>query len=177
MSLFWAKGYAETSLADIEEATGLNRRQLYNGIGDKRNMFLQAMDNFIDISGQSLLAPLETDAAGVAEIDALFSKFIEMSQEPSGPNGCMVCSSSQEEIAKDPDVATKINGFFERIRAAHLNALKQASARGETPLTESEAESRADALLAAHVALCVLGKAGRPRTQLENISKQATETL
>lgn len=177
MSLFWAKGYAETSLADLEEATGLNRRQLYNGIGDKRNMFLQAMDNFTDLSGQSLLAPLEADDAGVADIDELFRKFIEMSQVADGPNGCMVCSSSQEEIAKDPVVAIKIDAFFERIRAAHLNALMKASGRGENLLNEPDIQIRADALLAAHVALCILGRAGRPIAQLENIAKQATKDL
>ena len=43
--LFWHKGFAETSLADIEAASGLNRRQLYNGNGDKRAMGLtEAID-------------------------------------------------------------------------------------------------------------------------------------
>lgn len=177
MSLFWARGYAETSLADIEDATGLNRRQLYNGIGDKRSMFLSALDNFTDLSGRSLLAPLEAETAGVADIDALFGIFVEMSQDGTGDKGCMVCSSSQEEIAKDPDVATRINAFFERIRAAHLNALTRASAREEIPLKEPDIQSKADALLAAHVALCILGKAGRSKSQLENIAEHATRGL
>ena len=60
-------------LADLEAATGLNRRQLYNTIGDKRQMFLQAMDEFTEMSVQLLLAPLERDEAGLADIETLFS--------------------------------------------------------------------------------------------------------
>ncbi len=177
MSLFWKRGYAETSLADIETATGLNRRQLYNGIGDKRSMFLQALDDFIDLSGRSLLAPLESKAAGCAQIKELFAKFIEMSQGQDGPKGCMVCSSSQEEIVKDPEVAARVNNFFDRIRFAHLNAITRDAERGEAAITDSELEKRADALLAAHVALCILGRAGRPKSQLINIAETATRSL
>ena len=177
MSLFWAQGYAETSLADIEEATGLNRRQLYNGIGDKRSMFLQALDDFTNLSAQSLLAPLEADDAGVEDIKDLFNKFIEISQETAGPKGCMACSSSQEEIAKDPDVGSRINAFFGRIRAAHLNALSRAAARGGAALNEADVQGRADGLLAVHIALCILGKAGRPKQELRNIAEFATKGL
>ena len=177
MSLFWEQGYAETSLADIEAATGLNRRQLYNGIGDKRSMFLQALDDFINLSIRSLLAPLESEQAGVNDIKALFNNFIEMAKDSSGPNGCMVCSSSQEEIAKDPDVARRMDGFFERIREAHLNALMRAVERGDIKLEKVDVMRRADALLAVHVALCILGKAGQPEAQLKNIAELATRDL
>lgn len=177
MTLFWAKGYAETSLADLEAATGLNRRQLYNGIGDKRQMFLQAIDDFIEGSVQQLLAPLERTEAGVAEIDALFAKFVEMSQAPEGPKGCMVCSTSQDEVAGDPEVSQRINAFFDRVRAAHLNALSRAAVRGEVSLDPEQIEDRTDALYGTHVALCILGRAGRPEAELKQIASNALRGL
>ncbi|MEM0948684.1 MAG: TetR/AcrR family transcriptional regulator [Pseudomonadota bacterium] len=177
MTLFWAKGYSDTSLADLEAATGLNRRQLYNGIGDKRSMFLHAMDEFTHLSGQSLLLPLERDEAGIADIAELFAKFVEMSKLPEGPKGCLVCSTSQDDIAQDPSVAERMNLFFDRIRSAHLNALSRAAARKEIALDAAQIGVRADALFGTHVALCILARAGRPTPQLMNIKSQALSAL
>lgn len=177
MTLFWAKGFSETSLADLEAASGLNRRQLYNGIGDKRQMFLQALDSFAELSGQTLLAPLEQETAGLREIEELFAKFAEMAQQPVEPKGCLICNTSLDEVAHDPDVAKRINAFFDRIRTAHLNALTRAADRGEITLSPGECEKHADALYGAHVALCVLGRARRPEAQLRTIAEQAVEKI
>lgn len=177
MTLFWAQGYAETSLSDLEAATGLNRRQLYNGVGDKRSMFLGALDDFAQASGQTLLSRLERPEAGIADIKDLFATFVQMAGQADGPNGCMVCSTSQEDIAADVDVSKRMNAFFDRIRAAHLNALGRAVDRGEIHLTPDNLETRADALFGVHVALCILGRAGRPTEQLTNIARDVTETL
>lgn len=177
MTLFWAQGYAETSLSDLEEATGLNRRQLYNGVGDKKSMFLGALDDFAQVSGQTLLAKLERPEAGIADIEGLFATFVEMAGQADGPNGCMVCSTSQEDIAADDDVSQKMNAFFDRIRTAHQNALSRAAERGDVELTPHELEQHADALFGTHVALCILGRAGRPTKQLTNIARKATANL
>ena len=177
MTLFWKRGYAETSLSDLEVATGLNRRQLYNGIGDKRSMFLSALDDFTDLSGQTLLVPLESEDAGVDTIVALFAAFIEMAGQSDGPKGCMVCSTSQEDIAADVDVSKRLNDFFDRIRAAHRNALNRAVVRGDIDLSEEAIERQADALYGVHVALCILGRAGRPIDQLSHIAEEAVAHL
>jgi len=177
MALFWEHGYAETSLTDLENATGLNRRQLYNGIGDKRAMFLQALDDFTDASGRSLLAPLESETAGLNDIKTLFDTFVGMSKNPGGSNGCLVCSSSQEDISSDRDVAARHAKFFARIHAAHRNALTKAAKRGEVDLSPLEIEARADALYTAHVALCVLARAGRPSDELQRMANQALRDI
>lgn len=174
---FWAKGYAETSLSDLEEATGLNRRQLYNGIGDKRAMFLQAIDDFADTAGRRFLAALESPEAGLAEIETLLMTFVTLSQQEDGRLGCMICSASQEEIASDPDAARRIDKYFQRIRAAYSNALSRAVERGEVVLGPSAIETRADALFGTHVALCILGRAGRPGEQLEHMARQAVADI
>lgn len=175
--LFWEKGYSDTSLVDLEQATGLNRRQLYNGIGDKQEMFVSAMDAFVQLSVQLLLAPLESENAGVEDIKELFAKFVEMSKMPAPENGCLICSTSQDEIAKEPAVSKRIEAFFERIRNAHLNALTRAAERGEISLNAKERERRADTLYGAHVALCVLGRARRPEGQLKQIAAHAVEGI
>ena len=177
LSVFWEQGYAETSLSDLEGATGLNRRQLYNGVGDKRSMFLQAMDDFSDVAGREFLAALETDDAGLREIESLLNKFLDLAKDSSGPQGCMVCSTSQEEIAADPDVKARIEAYFERIRAAYENALTRAVGRGDIVLSKTEILNRAEALFGTHVALCILGRAGHAHDKLTRMVRQAIEDI
>jgi TetR/AcrR family transcriptional repressor of nem operon len=42
--VFSTHGYAGTSLALLQEATGLGKQSLYNTFGDKQSMYLQAID-------------------------------------------------------------------------------------------------------------------------------------
>ena len=177
LSVFWERGYAETSLSDLEAATGLNRRQLYNGIGDKRAMFLQALDDFSDVAAHQFLSPLETEDSGLAEIAALLNGFVHLIREEDERKGCMVCTSSQEEIAADGDVKKRIDAYFERIRAAYQTALTNAAERGELALSEEQIADRAEALLGIHVAVCVLGRGGRSPDKLERMVRRALDDI
>ncbi len=175
--LFWQKGFAETSLAELEAASGLNRRQLYNGIGDKHAMFVAALDTFTEQAGRQFLAALESKDAGLGDIEALLRLFALAASTDSPPRGCLVCTASQEEIAGDGAVSGRIDAYFSRIRAAYRNALQRATDRGELKLDAAAADLRTDALFGVHVALCVLGRAGRPGDELNRMVDQALKDL
>ncbi len=172
LSVFWEKGYAESSLSELEHASGLNRRQLYNGVGDKRAMFLQALDDFSEMAGREFLSALEGPDAGLKEIAALLNQFVAFVRSGAKSNGCMVCSSSQEEIAADPDVRPRIDAYFDRIRNAYKTALLQAVQRQESQIPLSEVNGRAEVLFGVHVALCVLARAGQSAVELEKMVQQ-----
>lgn len=177
LSKFWETGFAETSLSDLETATGLNRRQLYNGPGDKKAMFLTAFDDFSTSAGRQFLAPLEKDTAGLDEIANLLRCFVALAGSREGPSGCMVCSVSQEAIASDADVRPRIDAYFNRIEAAYGNALTQASARGEVSLVPPEINAKSVMLFGVHVALCVLGRGGCPQEKLSRMAEEAISSL
>ena len=41
VEVFWRKGYAATSISDLEVATNLNRTSLYAALGGKEAIFLE----------------------------------------------------------------------------------------------------------------------------------------
>src|ERR1700730_1261205 len=49
--VFWAHGFADTSLADLEAATGVNRSGLYAEFRDKEDLFLASLGHYIETSG------------------------------------------------------------------------------------------------------------------------------
>src|SRR5262245_46979857 len=58
---FWNAGYAATSLDDLCEATGMNRPSLYGAFGDKRALYLQALDRYAESGRQAMERLLDGD--------------------------------------------------------------------------------------------------------------------
>ena len=48
-ALFWRQGYEATSMADIVEASGLNKSSLYNTFGSKQELFATILDRYVDM--------------------------------------------------------------------------------------------------------------------------------
>ena len=55
MRVFWERGYEANSIDDLLKATGINRGSLYGTFGDRRSLFLSALDRYVE---QGWLAPL-----------------------------------------------------------------------------------------------------------------------
>src|SRR5260370_16778178 len=49
--VFWKHGFADTSLADLETATAVNRSGLYTEFRDKEDLFLASLGHYIETSG------------------------------------------------------------------------------------------------------------------------------
>lgn len=47
-NVFWDRGFEESSIPELERATGLNRSSLYNAFGSKRGLFDAAVQDYLD---------------------------------------------------------------------------------------------------------------------------------
>jgi AcrR family transcriptional regulator len=50
LPVFWEHGYADTTLQDLEAATGVNKSGLYSEFHDKSDLYLATLQNYIDKS-------------------------------------------------------------------------------------------------------------------------------
>ena len=46
MHLFWRRGYEATSVSDLTESMGITPPSLYAAFGDKKRLFLEAVDRY-----------------------------------------------------------------------------------------------------------------------------------
>jgi TetR/AcrR family transcriptional regulator, copper-responsive repressor len=51
LPVFWKHGFADTTLQDLEIATGVNKSGLYTEFRDKDDLFLATLRHYIDTSG------------------------------------------------------------------------------------------------------------------------------
>src|SRR5271154_6814880 len=47
--VFWKHGFAETSLQDLEQATGVRKSGLYTEFKDKEDLFVESMRRYFDV--------------------------------------------------------------------------------------------------------------------------------
>src|SRR5215470_7162266 len=76
MEAFWAKGYEGTSLADLVAATGLNKGSLYAAFGDKRRLYLAAIERYERVAIDATIARLRDAVDPAAAIAAVFDGVI-----------------------------------------------------------------------------------------------------
>lgn len=90
IQLFWKKGYAETSLTDLEKATGVNKSGLYSEFKDKDDIFLESLKHYSQI--HPVVEILNTQPLGWNNIE----NFFKSSMTCRGQKGCFMANSLRE---------------------------------------------------------------------------------
>ena len=173
LQMFLQNGYASTSLSDLEAATGLGRRSLYNSFGDKRTVFLRALEDFRATAVEQNLAPLERPGAGLDAIAAVLNRLLDLAKTPEGRLGCLICNTSREPVASDTAVAEQINLYFSRVEQGFAAVLRTAQKNGTLPADEN-VTSLSRFYLGILVSICVMGRAG---VSIETLQDIVTEAL
>jgi AcrR family transcriptional regulator len=166
VDVFWRRGYARASIADISAATGLAPSSLYNAYGSKLELFACALDRYLDVTIGQVLDPLEHGSPGLADVDVFFQR-LAASGGQTRPPGCLAANTIGEFRDAPPLIAERITRYRKLLRRAFRAALTRAAASGEIP-AEAVAP-RADALLSIVIASSLLAAAGAPARDVSDL--------
>lgn len=173
---FWRAGYTGTTIADLEAAAGVDRRQLFRDYDNKRGLFLTALDDFTTSAGERFLARLEAEQVSVDDIGGVLDDLADIESPTYGRLGCLVCSTVGDRTAMaDVEIAARVEAYLERIEDAYQSALSQLDRGSSTP--EQNRRSVARQLLGSHVAILVLGRSGASAETLRDIVDGAKATV
>lgn len=165
MQLFWSRGYERTALADLLVEMQISRQSLYDAFGNKRTLFIRAVEHYRDCHLQDGLALLSQDGSPLANVTA-FVRFFE--RLASGERGCLVANAMVEVAPHDEEIGALLRDILERVETAIRLALERARARGELP--ESKSPLRLSrALASAVIGLAVTGKLRPGPTALRDV--------
>src|ERR1700720_4979751 len=107
MAVFWSRGYEATSIDDLVRATGIGRGSLYGTFGDKRQLFLAALDRYWNTVGMEMFAELSDPDARHA-IERMFDALIRRASNPKFPRGCLFTNTSLECPACGDEITRKL---------------------------------------------------------------------
>jgi TetR/AcrR family transcriptional regulator, transcriptional repressor for nem operon len=113
INIFWQKGYEATSLADLMSVTGLQKGSIYKAFGDKRSLFLKALQSYLDrlytYSREVLDKPSPEKA-----LAAWLELICDNATVPTN-KGCFAINSLVEMAPHDEDVAKMLEYQYWRI--------------------------------------------------------------
>jgi TetR/AcrR family transcriptional repressor of nem operon len=177
MHEFWERGYRETSVDDLVEATGVRPGSLYNAFpGGKRGLFLKALERYSRLVVPEKMGALERPGAGLPELRAYFDGLIDDLTTPDGRIGCLMVNSTMELAAEDAEIGQVVRGHMTRLERNAARALRNAKRRGEVP-AHVDSAAKAKQLMATGMGLMVVGKTNPGRKVLETIVDAAFADL
>ena len=103
LKIFWQKGYSETSLQDLEGATGVNKSGLYSEFTNKLELFLSSLRFYYQNRGARIL--LAKRPLGLSNV----RKFLEIAETGmDGETGCFAVNTMREMHILPPDAVLLI---------------------------------------------------------------------
>ena len=147
MLVFWRHGYEASSLTQLTSAMGITPPSLYTAFGDKKQLFLAAVERYVARSEVSVDSLRNAPTAHEAVADMLRTAAISQTQRGK-PAGCLLvhgasnCSKPSEDVQR---ALAKLRGRLER---AVKEKIEEGVGRGELP-----AQTDAGALAAFYVSV------------------------
>ena len=130
-ALFWQKGYAQTSIADLVDASGVHKSSLYSTFGSKEELFSKILRRYLAGRMDALSALIEEAGPGIDGIHA----FLELVRGNiiSGDNreGCLLVNSSSELHGTAPGFANFGAEYRAELRERIRELIRQAEPEGE----------------------------------------------
>ncbi len=171
MLLFWRHGYESTSLADLTTAMGVTAPSVYAAFGDKKRLFLAAVDRYLSgpSSPQTIIdqAPTARDAAW-----ALISGAVVAFTGDETPPGCMLATSAISCSAGAADVQRALGDTRNAVEAHLRGRLDRAVLSGELP-TGTDTEALAALVTTTIQGVSTLARDGASREKLERVATMA----
>ena len=164
-AVFWRKGFADTSIGDLEDALSMGRQSIYNAFGDKRSLFLLALDQYYQNASEPLQLAFSGDALGLEAIRRYLEGVISFQTSSEERLGCFLTRSLVDHGTLDPDVAQKCQNNEKRLHSAFSEALVKARELGEIS-NSLDLEAAAQQLCLLVYGLSVMARSGTARDSL-----------
>jgi len=174
MRRFWADGFTGTSVRDLGEAMGLGQASVYNAFGDKRALFTQCLDRYLDANMRARIARVEKSLPPRRAIEAFLSEIVERSLESR--LGCLLANAALEVAPHDADIAAVVAERMGELEAFFRRCVEAGQRDGSISPDVDPADA-AGLMLTTVMGMRVLARGFPNRTVLEGTVRQALSAL
>jgi AcrR family transcriptional regulator len=128
IQLFWKKGYADTSLSDLEKATGVNKSGLYSEFKDKDDILLESIQRFCDTTPKNEI--LKVLPLGWKNIEM----FLKSSTTCKGQKGCYLANNLRDFAIIPTKAKNLIDEYNQIVRKGLIENLKATGTKKDIEL-------------------------------------------
>jgi AcrR family transcriptional regulator len=173
---FWKHGYAGTSMDQLAAATGLHKPSLYGAFGDKRKLYLAALDNY--------LADIRAEFAEAFAMPDLFESLRAMTEwsidkfmgkDETGP-GCFMMHTAMPEATEDPEISRTVRESMDSLDRALVRRFEKAIEAGQIS-PGSDPHALAMLMVANHYEISGRARAGYSREELRALADRTLDLV
>ncbi|MDD9879111.1 MAG: TetR/AcrR family transcriptional regulator [Magnetovibrio sp.] len=176
MQVFWSKGYAATSLADLTAAMGLSKSSLYDSFGSKHDLFLQTIDYYRETVTKRMRGVVDLQAPAGQVITSVLRRAVDRIMEPDGRRGCYLNNSAVEVGPWDADAAARCRAGMALMEEAFHQLVERGQREGGVS-TRHDPRALARFLNSTVNGVMVIGKTNPDRDVLDDIVSVALRAL
>ena len=134
MMTFWKRGFEDTSMNDLSEATGMAKPGLYANFGDKEALYAKALELY----SCNIADPMISDILNSADpLEVVLRRYLDRVAstviDKAGPKGCFIANSLVECPSMPPSLETLSKASNERRLAAFGKRIRAAKKLGKLP--------------------------------------------
>lgn len=176
LMVFWFKGYRNTSMMDIQKATGLKPGSLYEGFGDKHSLFLAVLAHYRKTVVAQRLERLKRPGRAKERLMEFFDDLITFSLGEGKKLGCLMSNSAIECAQSDAEVREIVQDNLVEIAEAFCDVIEQGQHSAEFT-TREKPEDLARFLTSTVQGLRVMAKSATTEETLKTTARVALSVL
>ena len=173
---FRQHGYEATSVRDLTACMGIGPTSLYNSFGDKRALFIKALERYVNCSVRARLKRLESSLPPKQAVRTLIEDVIERSLTDRTRGGCLLINSALEIAPHDPELGAEIAKRLSEIEGFFRRSIVAAQTSGVIPRKLNSSDV-ARLLLGVLLGIRVLARSKPERALLEGVARPALALL
>lgn len=172
MTVFWEHGYDTSSIAALTAAMGINPSSMYAAFGDKRQLFGEALDLYLQTCGSFAAAAIREEPTAYRATKRLLKEAAIAYTGQGHPPGCLLITAATNCSPESADVRARVRA----LRAAGTEAIERKIAAdvlaGEMP-AEADPHALAVFVAATLQGMCAQARDGATRADLDQIAATA----
>jgi TetR/AcrR family transcriptional regulator, transcriptional repressor for nem operon len=175
VGVFWGRGFDRTSLDQLMAAMHVGRQSLYDTFGDKRELYLRALDAYRE-STQQAMRRLFASGRPLRECFGAMLHGIVNESRADHERGCLLLAANLERDLRDEDIARLVRTNQAEVELLFEEALRSAQRAGELASTKDPA-AIARFFMVTIQGMRATARARSDRTALEQVANLALSML
>jgi TetR/AcrR family transcriptional regulator, transcriptional repressor for nem operon len=175
MEVFWRLGYEHTSIEILMGEMRISKQSLYDTFGDKRSIYLQALNQYRKMTNGSLRKLFAADRSVKGGFAKLFQSMVSESKAQH-ERGCLLLSANLASAIDDAEIKKFLRANQREVEGIFQAALAEAKRRGGLERGKDPA-ALAKFFVATIQGMRALARLNHDRQELENIAAVALKAL
>jgi len=128
---FRHKGFTNTSIKDLESATGLKPGSIYSAFGNKRDFFVATLHSYFELTAQHFAEDMAAEPTPLAGLKRFYERILSNVVSETPERCCYVVKTALELSGEEPDIQIMIRDYFTVVERNIIAAIRQGQELGE----------------------------------------------